>query len=62
MNTLTQHHQPFGILDAIIVRLWIAKRAHVDGICLFNFGSGAVADENRLSSPLDNNLNQIVRL
>lgn len=52
----TQHHKPLGVLDAVVVSLGIAEGGGVDLVGLVDLGLGAVTDEDRLATPLDDDL------
>lgn len=53
-----QHDEPLGLLDAVGVGLRVAERLNLDGVGLVNLGGGAVADEDGLATPLDNDLEE----
>jgi hypothetical protein len=52
----TQHDEPFGLLDAVLVGLRVAQGFPLGVFGFFDFGLGAVADEDGLASPFDNDL------
>ena len=52
----TQHDQPLGLLDTLLVGLGIAQGGDVDLVGLINLALGTVADEDGLASPLDDDL------
>jgi hypothetical protein len=51
-----QHDEPFGLLDAVGVSLWVAQGFDFDGFGVFDFGFGAVADEDGFAAPFDDYL------
>jgi hypothetical protein len=51
-----QHDEPLGLLDTVGVGLWIAQGFDLDGFGIFDFGLGAVADEDGFATPFDDNL------
>ena len=53
---LTQHHQPLGLLHTVRVSLSMPQLGNVDLICFGNLIRSAMADEDGLASPLDNDL------
>lgn len=53
---LTQHDEPLGLLDTLLVGLGVAQGGDVDLVGLIDLGLGAVADEDGLASPLDDDL------
>jgi hypothetical protein len=55
----TQHDQPFGLLDALLIGLRITERGNVDLVRLVDLALGAVADEDGLASPLDDDLYRV---
>ena len=52
----TKHDQPFGLLDTVLVRLGISQLLPVDLVGLVDLLLCAVADEDGLASPLDDDL------
>jgi hypothetical protein len=42
----TEHDQPFGSLDTVVVGLGITERLDVDLVGLLNLVGGSVSDEN----------------
>lgn len=52
----TQHDKPLGLLDTVVVGLGVTERGNGDLVGLVDLGLGAVADEDGLASPLDDNL------
>jgi hypothetical protein len=52
----TQHDEPFGLLDAVLVGLGVAQGFPLGVFGFFDLGLGAVADEDGLASPFDNDL------
>lgn len=52
----TQHDEPFGLLDAIAVGLWVTESLPVVVLGLFDFIGSSVADEHGLATPLDDNV------
>tara|TARA_R110002003_G_scaffold58_7_gene5181 strand:- start:10554 stop:11084 length:531 start_codon:yes stop_codon:yes gene_type:complete len=52
----TQHDEPFGLLDAVRVGLRVAQGFPFGVFCFFDFRLGAVADEDGLAAPFDNDL------
>jgi hypothetical protein len=53
-----QHDEPFGLLDAVGVGLWVAQGFDFDGFGFFDFGVGAVADEDGFAAPFDDYLSR----
>lgn len=56
MGADAEHDEPLGTLDAVGVRLGVAEGGHVDGVGLVDFVGGAVADEDGLAAPFDDDL------
>jgi hypothetical protein len=52
----TQHDEPFGLLDAVLVGLGVAEGGNGDLVGLFDLVGGTVADEDGLATPLDDDL------
>ena len=52
----TQHDQPLRLLDTVAVGLRVTQRLPLGILCLLDLALGAVTDEDRLASPLDNDL------
>ena len=52
----TQHDQPLGLLDTLAVGLGVAESLPLGVLGLLDLALGAVADEDGLASPLDNDL------
>jgi hypothetical protein len=52
----TQHDEPFGLLDTVLVGLRVAQGFPLGVFGFFDFGLGAVADKDGLTSPFDNDL------
>ena len=52
----SQHDEPLWLLDTIGVLLGITEGRDLDGIGFFDFGRGAVADEDGLTTPLDDDV------
>jgi hypothetical protein len=52
----TQHDQPLGLLDTVTVGLGVAESLPLGVLSLLDLALGAVADEDGLASPLDNDL------
>lgn len=50
------HDEPLGFLDAVFVGLGVAEGFDLDGAGVFDFGFGAVADEDGFAAPLDDDL------
>jgi hypothetical protein len=47
----TEHYQPLRLLDAIRIGLWISKGFPFCVFCFFDFGGGAVSDEDGFAAP-----------
>ena len=54
----TEHNEPFGLLNAIAVRLRISKRFPFHILGVLDFVGGAVADEDGLTAPFDDYLGE----
>ena len=52
----TDHYEPFRLLDAVRVWLWISERFPFGVFGRFDFVGGAVADEDGLAAPFDDDL------
>lgn len=52
----TQHHKPLGVLDAVAVGFGVAEGGGVDLVGLVDLSLGPVTDEDRLATPLDDDL------
>ena len=52
----TDHDQPLWLLDALGISLWVAESLDLDVLGLLDLSCGAVADENWLSTPFDDDL------
>ena len=52
----TDHYEPFRFLDAVGVWLWISQRFPFGVFGRFDFVGGAVADEDGLAAPFDDDL------
>ena len=52
----TDHYEPFRLLDAVRVWLWISQRFPFSVFGRFDLVGGAVADEDGLAAPFDDNL------
>ena len=52
----TDHYEPFRLLDAVRVWLWISQRFPFGVFGRFDFVGGAVADEDGLAAPFDDDL------
>lgn len=52
----TQHDQPLGALDTVLVGLGVSEGGDVDFIGLVDLVLGSVTDEDGLASPLDDDL------
>jgi len=53
MGAHTDHHQPFGILDSLLISLGIAEAGVICASLSLNFVCRPVADEEWLSSPFE---------
>jgi len=49
----TQHDEPLGSLGSVAILLRVSQRLDVDGVGLVDLVRRSVSDENRLSSPFD---------
>jgi hypothetical protein len=56
MCTNTQHDEPFWFLHPVGIGLGITQLSYIEGFRRLDFVGGAVADEHRLASPFDNDL------
>ncbi len=56
MGAHTQHDEPLGFLGALLVSLWVAEGLDVYRAGVFDFGFGAVSDEDGLAAPFDDDL------
>lgn len=56
MRADAQHNEPFRLLHAVLVGLRVAEGFPLGVSCFFDFGLGAVADEDGLAAPLDDDL------
>jgi hypothetical protein len=54
-----QHDEPFGLLDTVRVGLGVAQGFPLGVFGFLDFALGAVADEDGLASPFDNDLLRI---
>lgn len=54
--SLTQHDKPLGVLGTIAILLGVSEGRDVDLVGLVDLILGSVSDEDRLSSPLDDDL------
>ena len=52
----TKHDEPLGVLNTLLVGLRITQRGVVDLVGLVDLALGAVADEDGLTTPLDDDL------
>jgi hypothetical protein len=52
----TQHDQPLGALDTVLIGLRVSEGGDVDFVGLVDLVLGSVADEDGLASPLDDDL------
>jgi hypothetical protein len=52
----TNHDQPLRLLDTILILLGVSQCLHFDIFGFLNLVCGAVADEDWLATPFDNNL------
>lgn len=53
---LTQHDEPFWLLDTVRVWLWISERLPLGVLGFLDLILGTVSDEDWLSSPLDDDV------
>ena len=56
MRADAEHDEPFGLLDAIAVRLRISERFPFHVLGVLDFVGGAVADEDGFTAPFDDYL------
>lgn len=56
VGAYTQHNEPFRLLDSVTVGLWVAELLPVEVLGFLDLVAGAVADEDGLASPLDDNV------
>jgi hypothetical protein len=56
MRAHAQHDQPLRLLDAVGIGLRVAEGLDLDGLGVFDFGFGAVADEDGFAAPFDDYL------
>lgn len=52
----TQHDQPLGALDTVLIGLGVSKGRDVDFVGLVDLVLGSVTDEDGLASPFDDDL------
>lgn len=52
----TQHDQPLGALDTVLIGLGVSEGGDVDFVGLVDLVLGSVADEDGLASPFDDDL------
>lgn len=52
----SHHDEPLWPLDTVGVLLGITEGLDLDGVGFFNFGGGAVADEDGLTTPFDDDV------
>jgi hypothetical protein len=52
----TDHDQPLGLLNTVLVLLRISQRCNIDAFSLLDLICGPVSDENWLASPFDDDL------
>lgn len=57
MGADTQHDQPLGALDTVLIGLGVSEGSDVDFVGLVDLVLGSVADEDGLASPFDDDLN-----
>ena len=56
MGANTQHDQPLGALDTVLIGLGVSEGGDVDFVGLVDLVLGSVTDEDGLASPLDDDL------
>ena len=56
MGYHTNHDQPFGLLDTVLVPLRISKSLDLNALGFLDFIGSSVTDENGLASPFDEDL------
>ena len=56
MGADSEHDEPLGLLDAVGVELGVAEGGDVERLRLCDLGGGAVADEDGLAAPFDNDV------
>jgi len=58
MGADAEHDQPLGVLDTVRVGLRVAQRLDLDFVRLLDLVGRAVADEDRLATPFDDQLGE----
>jgi len=56
MRAHTDHDQPLRLLDTVLIWLWVTERLPLGFPCFVDFRFGAVADEDGLAAPFDDDL------
>ena len=59
VRAYTKHNEPFGLLDTIAVGLRISERFPFDVLGVLDFVGGAMADEDGLAAPFDDDLGEV---
>lgn len=60
MRADAQHDKPFGLLNAVRIGLRVTETFPLSVFSFLNLVGSAVADEDGLSTPFDNNLRALV--
>lgn len=60
MRANSQHDKPFRLLDTVGISLRVTEGLNLDGVGLLNLGGSAVADEDGLATPFDDDLERWV--
>ena len=58
--SLTEHDEPLGALDTVLIRLGVTETLPLGSTGLIDLGLGAVTDEDGLTTPLDDDLLEMV--
>lgn len=56
MSANTQHHEPLWLLGTSFIRLRVPQRLQIDTVRFLDFVPSPMANEDRLASPLDDNV------